>query len=405
VDQETRQRILEAMERAKEDFAEMRRKRAEKIWSEISLPANLPGVLARLTKDELNDIRKSLELKNLTTLKKQELAAELVRQIPAKARTVLLRFDQGRYSLVKTLAGNGGYIYIDDIDLEKVEAFRNHGIVFPGSMDGKRVLVLPLELIETFRKLDGPDYRKIVQRNTEWITLTQGLIHYYGVLSSNNLHGRLAKFTGEQFDFYEFLHVIYSAAEFYGKVRLTMHGFCNNEILNPEEILREQKARPGVDFFPFTKSQLLQAGDPGFVDDSPAINRFARFLLAEYEMNKQEAYETSRECTSLIRLDNKPSRIISFLETRLEFPTFEMVQKLTGEIMHLCNNTRLWILKGYTPSELSQRERKDLKPLPSIPHAMGPAKTEIIDFKTRKKIGRNDPCPCGSGKKYKHCCG
>ncbi len=24
---------------------------------------------------------------------------------------------------------------------------------------------------------------------------------------------------------------------------------------------------------------------------------------------------------------------------------------------------------------------------------------------TGKKIGRNDPCPCGSGKKYKHCCG
>jgi preprotein translocase subunit SecA len=23
----------------------------------------------------------------------------------------------------------------------------------------------------------------------------------------------------------------------------------------------------------------------------------------------------------------------------------------------------------------------------------------------KKKIGRNDPCPCGSGKKYKHCCG
>jgi hypothetical protein len=23
---------------------------------------------------------------------------------------------------------------------------------------------------------------------------------------------------------------------------------------------------------------------------------------------------------------------------------------------------------------------------------------------SRKKISRNDPCPCGSGKKYKHCC-
>ena len=24
--------------------------------------------------------------------------------------------------------------------------------------------------------------------------------------------------------------------------------------------------------------------------------------------------------------------------------------------------------------------------------------------KARTKIGRNDPCPCGSGKKYKKCC-
>jgi uncharacterized protein YecA (UPF0149 family) len=22
-----------------------------------------------------------------------------------------------------------------------------------------------------------------------------------------------------------------------------------------------------------------------------------------------------------------------------------------------------------------------------------------------EKVGRNDPCPCGSGKKYKRCCG
>jgi len=25
--------------------------------------------------------------------------------------------------------------------------------------------------------------------------------------------------------------------------------------------------------------------------------------------------------------------------------------------------------------------------------------------RTGPKVGRNDPCPCGSGKKYKHCCG
>ncbi len=25
--------------------------------------------------------------------------------------------------------------------------------------------------------------------------------------------------------------------------------------------------------------------------------------------------------------------------------------------------------------------------------------------KAAPKVGRNDPCPCGSGKKFKHCCG
>ena len=27
------------------------------------------------------------------------------------------------------------------------------------------------------------------------------------------------------------------------------------------------------------------------------------------------------------------------------------------------------------------------------------------DVRPEKKIARNDPCPCGSGKKYKQCCG
>jgi len=28
----------------------------------------------------------------------------------------------------------------------------------------------------------------------------------------------------------------------------------------------------------------------------------------------------------------------------------------------------------------------------------------IVPVRTSPKIGRNDPCPCGSGKKYKKCC-
>ncbi len=30
--------------------------------------------------------------------------------------------------------------------------------------------------------------------------------------------------------------------------------------------------------------------------------------------------------------------------------------------------------------------------------------TETVT-RSAPKVGRNDPCPCGSGKKYKQCCG
>ncbi len=30
---------------------------------------------------------------------------------------------------------------------------------------------------------------------------------------------------------------------------------------------------------------------------------------------------------------------------------------------------------------------------------------KFVQAKSTKTVGRNDPCPCGSGKKYKHCCG
>ncbi len=47
-------------------------------------------------------------------------------------------------------------------------------------------------------------------------------------------------------------------------------------------------------------------------------------------------------------------------------------------------------------AEAAKKEEKEM--LKNIPKIEKPVKTE-------KTVGRNDPCPCGSGKKYKKCCG
>ncbi|WP_419486513.1 SEC-C metal-binding domain-containing protein, partial [Hominenteromicrobium sp.] len=46
-------------------------------------------------------------------------------------------------------------------------------------------------------------------------------------------------------------------------------------------------------------------------------------------------------------------------------------------------------------SILTEEKRKEL-------YKAQKASTTIVKG---PKVGRNDPCPCGSGKKYKKCCG
>ena len=106
------------------------------------------------------------------------------------------------------------------------------------------------------------------------------------------------------------------------------------------------------------------------------------------------------------------------------------------------NTTRMSCNRGYTPDEMVQmtppEERfKSLSLGPNIRKSLQTGEMDIEDFRKQiltmelpseamrfdllkqlaeikpstpqpgkqKKVGRNDPCPCGSGKKYKRCCG
>ncbi len=50
-----------------------------------------------------------------------------------------------------------------------------------------------------------------------------------------------------------------------------------------------------------------------------------------------------------------------------------------------------------------EKEKDYKKQLPSDDDSPLPSPVEPI--KTSEKPGRNEPCSCGSGKKYKQCCG
>ncbi len=66
-------------------------------------------------------------------------------------------------------------------------------------------------------------------------------------------------------------------------------------------------------------------------------------------------------------------------------------QRLLGRLTILRNSLPLWELNGW--SAIEEMEITTGK------------KMFFDDRGMPLKVGRNDPCPCGSGKPYKDCCG
>jgi len=53
--------------------------------------------------------------------------------------------------------------------------------------------------------------------------------------------------------------------------------------------------------------------------------------------------------------------------------------------------------------EFQRKKRRELDQARMAGSGDGQAVQQVV--RGGEKVGRNDPCPCGSGKKYKKCCG
>ena len=141
------------------------------------------------------------------------------------------------------------------------------------------------------------------------------------------------------------------------------------------------------------KRELLKYADLDYYEQTPATRALYAYVVKELAQDAElaqclvdELHEAcAAECPMAERLEIFHDEDIPL--------SMERMQTLATLISDVSNGTRLWVNNGHTPNELFEKfERKALRPLPA-----NQAKT--------KKIGRNDLCPCGSGKKYKKCCG
>ena len=125
-------------------------------------------------------------------------------------------------------------------------------------------------------------------------------------------------------------------------------------------------------------------------EDSDHWKNVRRFMFEAFGYRSiSKAYY---EIKNYVIFNSHISNIGAILDKhRLLFADEEQVHTFFDLLSLAKNNSRIWENKGYTPEELGT-------------HKIYMQKKEPVVRKT-EKVGRNEPCPCGSGKKYKKCCG
>ncbi|MGO0059398.1 SEC-C metal-binding domain-containing protein [Brevibacillus fluminis] len=343
--------------------------------------------LGQLTKHELTKIRMNWGLKGASSLKKDELVAALCQALPDALPAQFNTLDETGYRLLKR-AAERGRITINHLSPARVDFFAERGLLFWQRHGDKMALVMPTEAIACFKAGDSAAYREKIRANTEWIKLAQGLVFYYGCLETSHLIEMVQRYSGMQLSMEDCSVLLKGAEILYDEIQIEGTTVSNVLVDRPQDVLAQHRARPDLDYYPFSKAQLLQAGEPGYEDRNASFRSFVQFIKANYQVTTLEAEELVGECVYDIQLGVAVNDIMAVLQSQLEIDDIGLLHGFMGQLAALNNDTRQWALKGYTPNELSSHQPR---------HSAATALSS-------RKVGRNDPCPCGSGKKFKKCC-
>lgn len=172
-----------------------------------------------------------------------------------------------------------------------------------------------------------------------------------------------------------------------------VHYWAIEDFAYADSWLRAQGDKPR--FIP-EKDELLKFENQYYESEKQAScwNKLHEFIVMAWPDNNQR-YRFYYELKESSAFSTGIQEVGELLDKyRLVFNCEKQAQAFFDLLMDARNNTRLWSNKGYTPNEMKKL---------LVNRAPEKDPSQII-VQERKKIGPNDPCPCGSGKKYKKCC-
>ena len=127
-----------------------------------------------------------------------------------------------------------------------------------------------------------------------------------------------------------------------------------------------------------------------------------KLLVEKLNVASEDVTGFVQDIVIMIMNEETSAFIFDFIQEVIAIPNQKIAKQLSLALLDLYNNTHIFKLKGYTLTELNNMMGKTNKGL-VVSKARGKDNVIRVSFGD-KSVGRNEPCPCGSGKKYKKCC-
>lgn len=231
-----------------------------------------------------------------------------------------------------------------------------------------------------------------------------GALVYYGIIEADEMLELVRENLNLQVDKKDFAEIMKEASLDEEDDNLVIDCYKNylfNFYLEDQHyILREQKARKDITFRPISEKAALSALPlEGNSNRNVYTGNLIRFLAGK-GWSEESAAERVLELELDFNNGTAHMELIQSILGDIEFDDEKEVGGLMNLLNGFFNNMPQWILKGWPSREIFERfEKPKLKPLPDKPYQQ----LSMVE-QGQGKVGRNDPCPCGSGKKYKKCC-
>ncbi|ORU00475.1 hypothetical protein D081_0998 [Anaerovibrio sp. JC8] len=349
----------------------------------------LEEALNALTKTELEDIQYNLNLpvaSNINRVKKAEMVEAVKPEVIKFAQHWFVSaFEEQKdiFDYACKHKGLAGDLQIDD---GRLDYLRGIGIMYCGLSDGKLVWYMPKEIQKEYGKINNAAYQQATALNTEVIRLASGLVFYYGVMDYDQLYAKVCYYIDDELEFADFIGIILNGGCWFDNIQAGKHELMYAELMNVEALQAEQMKNTALDYADLPYNKVWDAGQESYVESTGAYRALAQFLMNKCNLDVLQAAEAVRSINIIIQNGYGMKEIVGFLkDQKLVLPKMEETQELYGLIGRYNNTLPKWVLKGHTEDELASMPRQAV-------------------VRVGKKIGRNDPCPCGSGKKYKNCC-